>query len=712
MNPAVMVLLDEASRNKSAPSALDAVMGKDWAHYRAGNPSKAAVVEYMMRQQKQRKSAGVGLSFRVGRRTPQALVKMVTKGGASDVKGLRAQMDYLRKDGTVELQRSERHFGADVDEEQQMLMETAWGMDRGKPGGADKTSHFVVSFPIGTDRDAAARAGRAWAEEMFGSGRFGDRYDYYTADHRDTQHPHTHVVVARRGLENGLWLKVSRRSELNFDVMREIQVEMAAAEGIELEASPRLARGVHDRPIPTSEFWKVKRGLKPEPEAPRHTEETMIATAATIVHFSRQMEAEKRVLVPESSRIDKLLGTLISTLRAGHEIEARSTHNQSDLKELKALSEEYVAKRTQIIESFREMDREIAEIDDPIQRVALQRRTAVLRSEAAALLPDNDELQAYRQQEEVRYHGIAEGGDEQAQKLRDEAQQQAADIAKEAGLNPDEVLARYNGPVPSAGLARQWRELEVAERIRSRSEAGQGLETPDQARQSVEEVHRQIDGVYREADGRLAELGVSLSDEQRASIGRATVSDIERGVSEQFEGKADKYTRFEPIVVHRNQVDGAGGTTANSVALAEELKSLADDREAGNLSSEQNVLADAIIRDTINKHGPAIRAALVRDDSREFKDHEVSDPEAYQKEVDQFEQKRLDEFDGLVRRYGLEKGVSKDLDRTAENELAGDTTDGASRRGRDQVDIQQRAKRDRGGDGRGHDPRDDDGHGL
>ena len=120
----------------------------------------------------------------------------------------------------------------------------AWGLPETDRGGADRTSHFVVSFPQGTDPDAAERAGRAWAVALFDSGAYGDRWDYYTAFHKDTAYPHIHVVVGRRGLDEGQWLRVSSRGELTFDRLREVQVDVAAREGIALTGTtPLKGRG-------------------------------------------------------------------------------------------------------------------------------------------------------------------------------------------------------------------------------------------------------------------------------------------------------------------------------------------------------------------------------------------------------------------------------------------------------------------------------------
>ncbi|WP_299846098.1 relaxase/mobilization nuclease domain-containing protein, partial [uncultured Jannaschia sp.] len=132
---------------------------------------------------------------------------------------------YLSRDGAEPLQRSEAMMGIALDAEEAARMEKEWRMPPEGAARADRTSHFIVSFPQDAPHSAAEHAGRAWAEEMFGSGQHGDdSYDYYTAFHTDRAHPHMHVVVYRRGLENGEWLKVSQRGDVNYDRMREVLV--------------------------------------------------------------------------------------------------------------------------------------------------------------------------------------------------------------------------------------------------------------------------------------------------------------------------------------------------------------------------------------------------------------------------------------------------------------------------------------------------------
>ena len=223
---------DLLKRARSAPgtvSALDAVMGEDWAIVDAGRARRARDMQMGgLRRSKAGYEAGALLAAhkrdvdrmrpaaggggRLPGRNPQAVVKMIRNGGASDLRGMKAQMDYLSREGKEPLERSEAQMGIEIDAEQEAEMAAAWRMPPEGSGRADRTSHFLASFPEGTDAEAAKRAGRAWAEEMFGSGKYGgDSYDYYTAFHTDRAHPHMHVIVYRRGLEEGAWLKVSQQ---------------------------------------------------------------------------------------------------------------------------------------------------------------------------------------------------------------------------------------------------------------------------------------------------------------------------------------------------------------------------------------------------------------------------------------------------------------------------------------------------------------------
>ncbi|ABI93408.1 VirD2 protein (plasmid) [Roseobacter denitrificans OCh 114] len=714
----------------------------------------------------------------MGRQSPQALVKLINKGGANNTQGLKAQMEYLEKDGSVVLQRSEGFFGLDVDSDQKDLMAQAWGLrDTGK--SYPMTSHFVVSFPIDTDPEAAARAGRAWAERMFDSGALGDRFDYYTADHRDTAHPHTHVVVARRGLENGQWLKVSRRSLINYDSMRQLQVEVAAEEGIILEATPRLARGIQDRPVPDARLRADTEGRGPTAQAPTHTEITAIATAATILEFSRQIETEATV-IETTPVVAQSIARIVGLLRAGHQIAARTELNATMIEEMNDMSEQYEQARSAITDSFRNMDRDISDVADPAERVALQRQTAELRREAAVLLPDERQLQSFTVEEGAEsYRGIrAEGGDPEADAIRREATEKANRIAEEAGLDPDEVAARYGQKSVSEGLARQWRMLDYERRARARDAANELPETEEEARHALEMAHSRISEAYRAAERRLERIAATFSEDGQASEQNlpqeqqqnreAVVADIEQRVSNEL--RDDRYTiydpmmeteyrfndfkeatakayelgasrimqqregdtpvainkvdnqwpgpleedgpdasRFEGLIAARGMALSGEQKTLRGVQLAEELSSAVEDIESGRLSAEDAQRATILVRDTVDRFGPQIRAALDRDDTKDTPSYQSIDPEADQREADRFEQERRDAYNRIEREYDSNALEDQSRQRDKKEDLEQDRKEDLEpqrrleREAREQLALEDRQRLQE---------RDDDGFGL
>lgn len=199
--------------------------------------------------------------------TPQALVRIVPRGGARSERQILDQWMYLCRRGDNLLQRSERHLGIRLPVDNLKAMAASWMQETGAcPGkrARDKTAqaittHIVASFPPGTPVDRAFAAGRAWAEEVFGSGRHGGTFDYVTVCHDDRPHPHVHLVVNRRAFE-GHWLKISKRHpDLNYDAIRDMLVECAGRHGITLDASSRACRGIDAPAISYAQYRRNAR---------------------------------------------------------------------------------------------------------------------------------------------------------------------------------------------------------------------------------------------------------------------------------------------------------------------------------------------------------------------------------------------------------------------------------------------------------------------
>ncbi len=189
---------------------------------------------------------------------PEAVVKIVRKGGVKNAQELRRQINYLtvRAEGVLDI-RDNGVMPLDADQVGDLIESWADGFSGKTNYGY--TRHMIVSFPEGTYADAAHEAGLEFAERVFGSGDFGDTWDYLTVFHNDTENPHVHLVVNCRGVDHGHWLKTGMTSEMNIDRLRSIQVEVAEQFGIELGATTRLERGL--RHEVETDTWKVQAGM-------------------------------------------------------------------------------------------------------------------------------------------------------------------------------------------------------------------------------------------------------------------------------------------------------------------------------------------------------------------------------------------------------------------------------------------------------------------
>jgi type IV secretion system T-DNA border endonuclease VirD2 len=209
----------------------------------------------------------------------QAFIRIVPRGGAKSATQIYNQLMYLSRRGAEPLRRCARHLSIALTKSALKAAAQSWVSEAGvyqSPQDAAcavqaLTTHIVISFPPGTDVSSAFTAGRAWAEEMFGSGRHGGTFDYLTACHNDRPHPHVHLLLNRRALE-GHWLKISRRHpDLNYERLRSSMVAIARLHGIALEASSRVTRGIDAPAVTYAEYRRRARRSAARDDASRAT---------------------------------------------------------------------------------------------------------------------------------------------------------------------------------------------------------------------------------------------------------------------------------------------------------------------------------------------------------------------------------------------------------------------------------------------------------
>ncbi|MGN7870782.1 relaxase/mobilization nuclease domain-containing protein [Paracoccus sp. 22332] len=185
--------------------------------------------------------------WRVGQGSNAVVLKRIRRGGTHTARRLTAQLDYL-------FGKSEAVFGnmvafeleaRDLSSRERREIARDWSDGwRGEPKNGH-TTHLLLSFPYDLSPRKALRIAEAWAFEMFQSGtHIQDEWAYVAALHTDRSHPHVHIVLNNRGLENGTWFYIARDAVFSLDLMKERLAEIAAEFGVTLDASSRLERGI------------------------------------------------------------------------------------------------------------------------------------------------------------------------------------------------------------------------------------------------------------------------------------------------------------------------------------------------------------------------------------------------------------------------------------------------------------------------------------
>lgn len=194
---------------------------------------------------------------------PQAMVKVVRNSGTTTGAGLKGQLAYLSRESKADSETLRMRdsplgdHGADLTPEALQDKIDTWVRNwRGQPA-LGHTTHMIVSYPKGTDPEAAREAALEFAERAFQSGRGGDCYDFVSVQHLDTDHPHTHFVINNRGMFEGRWFTIQRDGAHDVNDLRALQVETASAFGIALCATRRLERGLTEKPMLTAEYRRA-----------------------------------------------------------------------------------------------------------------------------------------------------------------------------------------------------------------------------------------------------------------------------------------------------------------------------------------------------------------------------------------------------------------------------------------------------------------------
>jgi hypothetical protein len=202
----------------------------------------------------------VDLVRRTVTRTPEVMVKVLTRGG-QNLKAVRAHLAYLNRHGELEIEtdQGERLAGDDVGdrlvkdwdldvEEYRRRADLRPQKDRAPPKLVHK---LLFSMPPGTPARKVLAAVRSFARE-----EFGVQHRYAMVLHTDEPHPHVHMVVKAVNERGG---RLSIRKE-TLRAWRAAFARNLRALGVPANATERAVRGSQRQNRKDSIYRAAERG--------------------------------------------------------------------------------------------------------------------------------------------------------------------------------------------------------------------------------------------------------------------------------------------------------------------------------------------------------------------------------------------------------------------------------------------------------------------
>ena len=186
-----------------------------------------------------------------GTRAPKAVFKISSYSHSGGAMWDRA--NYIARDGELAVEGPHGELFESLSEVEQFVAE--WSTDTEDHKRRALAMSAVVSFPAGVDQEQATEASR-----QFFRAAFAENHDYLFAPHEDAKHFHVHVLVQTAGHDD----TQLRITKAKIQELRELLAEKAAEQGIQLDASPRTARGLDAERGPSREVEGIqRRGAEP-----------------------------------------------------------------------------------------------------------------------------------------------------------------------------------------------------------------------------------------------------------------------------------------------------------------------------------------------------------------------------------------------------------------------------------------------------------------
>lgn len=210
--------------------------------------------------------------WRMAQGSNAVVLKKISRGGTHSAKQLGNQFDYLFGKSTSLFGNMVEHDpnGRSLSKEERREIVEMWSDGwTGAPKNG-QTTHLLLSFPADLSPKKAKLIAETWASEMFQLGAHADdEWAYVAALHTDRANPHVHIVVNNRGIENETWFFMSKSHVFNLAMMKERIVEIGSEDGVHLDATSRLERGILSYGPSRGEIEGAKREHRPVRERMR-----------------------------------------------------------------------------------------------------------------------------------------------------------------------------------------------------------------------------------------------------------------------------------------------------------------------------------------------------------------------------------------------------------------------------------------------------------
>lgn len=195
----------------------------------------------------------------IAKRTPQVVVRI--SGGGKGMQHISAHLDYISRNGEIELEDQE---GQTIAGRAGVLaLREEWrngGFRIPEEGTRKQAVNIVLSMPAGTDELAVKRAARDFAAREFADHQYVMALHTFDTDPdpRPSPNPHVHLAVKMRSLE-GVRLNLRKH---DLQRLREGFAEALREHGVEAAATNRQQRFVRTHPEKLPVRHMRLRGMK------------------------------------------------------------------------------------------------------------------------------------------------------------------------------------------------------------------------------------------------------------------------------------------------------------------------------------------------------------------------------------------------------------------------------------------------------------------